>query len=143
MKNNTFYTFTLFFIFLNLNFALAELEINSSNVKYNDKDKITVFTGNVNARDEKNNKLFSEYAKYSKLDQIIETEGKTRIITSGGYEILSTNVIFNNEKKLIRSDYKTIITDKDGNKIYVDENKKKNYRYRYQSLFKSGKFFCK
>jgi len=120
MKNNTFYTFTLFFIFLNLNFALAGLEINSSNVKYNDKDKITVFTGNVNARDEKNNKLFSEYAKYSKLDQIIETEGKTRIITSGGYEILSTNVIFNNEKKLIRSDYKTIITDKDGNKIYVD-----------------------
>ena len=120
MKNNIFYTFVLIFIFLNLNLALAELEINSSNVKYNDKDKITVFTGNVSASDEKNNKLFSEYAEHNKLSEIIETEGKTRIITSGGYEILSANVIFNNKKKLIRSNYKTIITDKDGNKIYVD-----------------------
>ena len=120
MKNNIFYTFALIFAYLNLNLALAELEINSSNVKYNDKDKITVFTGNVSASDEKNNKLFSEYAEHNKLSEIIETEGKTRIITSGGYEILSANVIFNNKKKLIRSNYKTIITDKDGNKIYVD-----------------------
>ena len=119
MKNN-FYTFFFIFIFLNLNLLAKELEINSSNVKYNDNSKITIFEGSVSVVDEKGNELFSEYASYNKLDELIETVGPTRIITSGGYEVISANIIFDNKRKLIQSNYKTQITDKDGNKTLVD-----------------------
>jgi len=119
MKNN-FYTFFFIFIFLNLNLLAKELEINSSNVQYNDNSKITIFEGSVSVVDEKGNELFSEYASYNKLDELIETVGPTRIITSGGYEVISANIIFDNKRKLIQSNYKTQITDKDGNKTLVD-----------------------
>jgi LPS-assembly protein len=120
MKNNIFYTFLLLLIFLNLNLQAEELEINSSNVQYDDKNKITIFEGGVIVVDERGNKLFSEYASYNKLDEVIETVGSTKIITSGGYEVLSKNIIFDNKKKIIQSNYKTQITDNDGNKTLVD-----------------------
>jgi len=120
MKNNIFYTFLLLLIFLNLNLQAEELEINSSNVQYDDKNKITIFEGGVIVVDERGNKLFSEYASYNKLDEVIETVGSTKIITSGGYEVLSKNIIFDNKKKIIQSNYKTQISDNDGNKTLVD-----------------------
>ena len=63
MKNNFFYFFFLVFICLSSNLSSQELEINSSKIKYDDVNKITIFTGNVNSKDEKGNMLFSEYAK--------------------------------------------------------------------------------
>ena len=120
MKNNIFYTFFLIFIFLNLNLTAQELEISSSNVQYDDQTKITIFEGGVIVVDEKGNKLFSEYAKYNKLNELIETVGPTKIITSGGYEVLSANINFDNKKKLIQSNYKTQIIDTDGNKTLID-----------------------
>ena len=120
MKNNTFYIYFFFFIFFNLNLSSQELEINSSEIQYDKINKVTIFTGSVNTKDENGNKLFSEYAKYDKSKEKIETEGQTKILTSGGYEVLSSNVIFDDKKKIIYSNYKTQIKDKDGNKIFVD-----------------------
>ena len=98
MKNNLLNIIILFFFFSNISLLAQELEINSSKIRYDDVSKITIFEGNVTSSDEKGNKLFSEYAKYNKLKEIIETKGDTKIITSGGYEVSSTNVIFDNKK---------------------------------------------
>ena len=120
MKNKISYSFFLIFLLFNLNLFSQELEINSSKVTYNSIDRITLFEGNVNSKDKKGNKLFSEYAKYNELDDVVETSGDTKIITSNGFEILSSDVTFDNKKQLIYSNYKTQIKDKDGNKILVD-----------------------
>ena len=120
MKNKISYSFFLIFFLFNLNLFSQELEINSSKVTYNSIDRITLFEGNVNSKDKKGNKLFSEYAKYNELDDVVETSGDTKIITSNGFEILSSDVTFDNKKQLIHSNYKTQIKDKDGNKILVD-----------------------
>jgi LPS-assembly protein len=120
MKNNIFYTLLFIFIFLNLNLIAQELEINSSKIKYDDIKKITILEGNINSKDEKGNQLFSEYAEYNKLDQLIQTQGPTKIITSGGFEVLGSNVTFDHKNQKIYSDFKTQITDKDGNKVFVD-----------------------
>jgi len=120
MKNNIFYLFFLFSIFLSLNLASQELEINSSKIQYDNINKITIFEGNVNSQDKKGNKFFSKYAKYNKLNELFETQGKTKIITSGGFEVLGTDITLDNKNKLIYSENKTQIKDKDGNKISVE-----------------------
>ena len=120
MKNNFFCILFFFFIFLELNLNAQELEINADKVQFDNIKKISVFEGNVNSSDKKGNKLFSESAKFYKADDLIKTIGKTKIITSGGFEVVSANVTFDNKKKRINSNYKTQIKDLDGNTIFVD-----------------------
>ena len=88
MKNSIL---CIFFIFLNLNIAAQELEINAKKIQYDNINKITIFEGNVESKDDNGNQIFSEYAKYNKVDEIIETVGPTKIITSKGYKILSSS----------------------------------------------------
>ena len=96
MKNNIFYSFFLIFVFFNLNLAAQDLEINSSQVKYDNENKITIFEGDVKLFDKNGNNLFTEYAKYNKSVELIETVGSTKIITSAGYEVFGTvRSIFN------------------------------------------------
>jgi LPS-assembly protein len=120
MKSRFLYFLILFSIIYNLSLAAQELEINSSKIQYDNIDKVTIFEGNVSTTDEKGNKLFSEYAKYDKLKELIETKDVTRIETSGGYKVFSSNVIFDNKKNLIYSNNKTSIEDKEGNIISVE-----------------------
>ena len=122
MKNNILFFSFLLLLFLNFNFNLVaqDLEINSSKMQYDDINKITILEGNVSSTDKKGNKLFSEYAKYNQLGDIIETKGETKIITSAGYEVFGNDIIFDNKKGLIYSNNKTEITDKDGNNISVE-----------------------
>ena len=101
MKSNYFFTFVLFFFLNFINLFSQELKINSSKVKYNDGNKITIFEGNVNTEDDRGNKLFSSYAEYDKINKIIRTQGDTKIITSGGYIILGSNIIFDNKNKIV------------------------------------------
>ena len=120
MKNNLLHFSVLFYSIFCLNVFAQQLEINSSKIQYDDLSKITILEGNVSSSDEKGNKIFSEYAKYNKLEEIIETKGATKIITSGGYEVSSSNIIFDNKKNIIYSNNKTNILDKDGNNISVE-----------------------
>ena len=98
MKNSFLYFSILVFLVFNLNLLAQEVEIKSSKIQYDDNNKVTIFEGDVSSRDEKGNKLFSEYAKYNKLEEVIETKGNTKIITSGEYEVYSSDVIFDNKK---------------------------------------------
>jgi len=120
MKNSFLYFSILVFLVFNLNLLAQEVEIKSSKIQYDDNSKVTIFEGDVSSRDEKGNKLFSEYAKYNKLEEVIETKGNTKIITSGEYEVYSSDVIFDNKKNIIFSNNKTDIIDKDGNTISVE-----------------------
>jgi len=120
MKNNILYFISLFFLGLNLSLTAEELEINSSKIKYDNVNKITIFEGNVNSSDEIGNKLFAEFAEYNKNEGIIKTKGDTKIVTSSGYEVFSRNVIFDNQKNIIYSNNQTKIIDKDGNDIFVE-----------------------
>ena len=80
MKNNIFYIFFLFFLFSFLNLSAQELEIKSSKAQYDQKNKVTIFEGGVTTFDKKGNSLFTEYAKYNELTELIETTGYTKII---------------------------------------------------------------
>ena len=120
MKNNIFYNFFLIIIFFNLNLFAQELEINASKVQHEDLNRTTIFSGNVNTLDEEGNKLFSEYAKYNKLEKLFETQGATKIITSAGYVVLGENIFLDNNNKTIYSNNKTQIKDRDGNLIFVE-----------------------
>jgi LPS-assembly protein len=140
MKNSLLHISILFFLIFNCNSVAQELEINSSKVQYNDITKITVFEGNVRSKDEKGNKLFSEYAEYNKLEEVIKTKGDTNIVTSGGYKVFSKNVIFDNKKNLIYSNDDTKILDKDGNNISVEMF---NYSTLTNIFFSKGKIKIK
>ena len=101
MRNNISYNFFLFLLFLSFNLSLnaQELKINSAKIKYDNINKITILEGNVKTEDDKGNTLFSDYASFNKLDDVIKTKGKTKIVTSAGYEVMSANVVFDNKKK--------------------------------------------
>ena len=103
-----------------LNLASQELEISSNKIRYDNNSKITIFEGSVNSKDEKGNSIFSDYAKYNKTKGLVKTTGETRLLTSGGYEVLSTDVTFDDVEKTIHSNNSTQIKDKDGNTILVD-----------------------
>jgi len=120
MKNNFLNIYILFFLIFNLNLFADELDINSSKIKIDSLNKFSIFEGNVKVYDKKDNKLFSDYAKYDKVEEVIETSGKTQIITSGGYKVNGTNIIFNNKKNIIYSNNEADIIDSDGNTIFVE-----------------------
>ena len=120
MKNNILHFLIFFFLSFSPGLVAQELEINSSKIQYDLANNVTVFENNVSSIDEKGNKIFAEYAKYNKLEEIIETKGETKIITSGGYEVFGSDITFNNKENLIFSNNKTKIIDKDGNNISVE-----------------------
>ena len=62
--------------------------------------------------------------------------GKTKIITSEGFEIYGENILFDDKKKIISSDFKTEIIDKNDNKISVEMF---NYLIDKNIFFSKGK----
>ena len=70
MKNNFFIITFIFVVFSSFELFSQELEIKSSKIKYDDKNKVTLFEGSVEAKDEKNNKFFTSYAKHNKIQKL-------------------------------------------------------------------------
>ena len=95
------------------------LEINSSEVKFDKKNSTIIFRGNVKAIDENNNILKTDEANYSKEKDLLNSIGSTIIETVENYVFESKNVIFDNRNKVIKSDFPTKIIDPDGNIILV------------------------
>ena len=136
MKNNLFITIKLiFFLFLTTSLFANNLEINSSEVKLDKKDSKIIFKGNVKALDEKNNILKAEEARYSKDKDLLNSIGFTTILTSENYLLESSNVVFDNKNKIIKSDFPTKIIDPDGNIISVNMF---NYNSIENLLFSKG-----
>jgi len=142
MKNSYFfYFFIFFFLIFGKSLSLAdELKINSSKVNIDKKSKTVILEGNVSAVDSKNNRIYSESARYNKSEEFIETIGKTKIITSEGYEVIGSDIFFDNKNKVISSNSSTKIVDKDGNQIFVEMFK---YIVNKNMFFSKGKIQIK
>ena len=119
MKNKLIYIFYFFFLFNTVAIS-DELEINSSKINYNDNSKIVILEDKVSAIDSKNNKIFSEYAKYNKTQKLFETSGDTKIITSQNYVLTGKDVFLDDKNKIIYSNNKTKVTDTDNTQIFVE-----------------------
>ena len=120
MRNKlSIFFLSIFFLYSN-NLSSQEIEVNSSKISFDAENQVTIFEGNVNAKDDKQNTFFSEIATYNKKLDFFQTNGETKIITSNGYKVSTANIEFDNKKKIINSKFKTEIIDIDGNKINLD-----------------------
>ncbi len=130
MKNKFYIILFLFFI----QPLLAEnLNIKSSSVSIDKKNQTSVFKNNVIATDNRNNKFQTDFAEYNKKLSILKSKGNTKIITSEGYIVKGTDIIFDNKKKVIYSKNKASIQDLSKNDIQLE-----NFEYfTEKSFFKS------
>ena len=131
MKNSLLIFLLIFFSYKNL--YANDLNIKSLNISI-DKDKqLTVFKDEVVAKDSKNNILETDYAEYDKKLKLLISKGKTKIVTSGGYSVMGSNVSFDNTKNFIFSKEPAIIEDPDKNQIFLQ-----NFDYLInENFFKS------
>ncbi len=107
--------------------------IKSDSADYNKETGILVLKKNIIGNDNKNNIIKADLAKYNENTKIFLTIGPTEIITSENYSIESADITLDNSKKQIFSKSKTVITDLDENKIFVD-----NFEYQTgNNIFKS------
>ncbi len=136
MKNSCLYFIIIFCLFFQKILIAENLQINSSKVNLDKESQFMILEGNVSANDDKNNIITTDYATYDKKIDTIETKGKTKIITSQGYQIFGSDVTFDNKKKIISSENETEIIDKDGNQIKVEMFK---YIIETSIFFSKGK----
>ena len=107
--------------------------INADYVKYNKNTGDLFIKKNITAKDKKNNIIETDYAEYNELNKVFKSKGPTKIITSDNYIINGKDIIVNNFKKFIYSSENSIVTDEDGNQIYLE-----NFEYQtHSNIFKS------
>ena len=135
MKNNIFIFYFFLALFFITNVFSKNLEINSSEIKIDKKESKIIFKGNIEAIDDNRNILKADEANYFKKLDLLNSIGLTKIITSENYILESTNVVFDNKNKIIKSDNPTKILDPDGNIIQV---KMFNYNSLKNILFSKG-----
>ena len=119
MKNKILIIFLFFSFFLLLieKVFAEELKIQSNNIQSNKKNTLIIFQKNVKVTDKKLNFLETDYAKYYKDKERIETKGLSKITTSENFIIEGKDFIFDNIKGKILSKYPATIKDREGNLI--------------------------
>ena len=81
----------------------------------------------------KGNKINADFADYDEKSKTFKTSGKTKITTSDEYVIEGEDIIINDLAQSIKSEKNTVITDKENNKIYLQ-----NFEYIIkENIFKS------
>ncbi len=109
------------------------LNISASNISIDKKEKLTVFKGDVYAKDEKNNEFKTQYAEYKKELKLLESKGKTTILTSEGFYLVGEDILFDNKNYLIKSSKPAQIQDLEKNNIFLE-----NFEYStVDNFFKS------
>ncbi len=107
--------------------------IKSDYVKYNKKLGYLLIKDNILATDDKDNSIQASTAEYYEESKILKTSGKTKIITSDKYILEGSNITIDNKNNLIKSKENSILTDLDGNTIYLE-----NFEYQTsENIFKS------
>ncbi len=135
MRNNFIISLLFIFYFFSSELLAENLKIKSSEVKLNKKDSSVILKGNIEAVDENNNTLKSDEAVYLKSEDLLSSIGLTSVTTSENYFFESSNIIFDNKNKIIKSDYPTKIVDPEGNVISVNMF---NYNSIRNILFSKG-----
>ena len=107
--------------------------LKSEFAKYNKSKGFLILRKNISILDEKNNKIFTDYAEYYENEELIKTIGKTQMQTVENYTLNSEDVLVDNKNQFIKSNKKSSLIDEDGNQIFLE-----NFEYSLQkSLFKS------
>ncbi len=106
------------------------LNIQSSEIFIDKKSHLTIFKGEVVAKDNKNNIFKTNYAEYKKDLKFLKSKGETTILTSEGYSLVGTNIIFDNKNRFIKSNDKATIKDLENNNIYLE-----NFEYSTENNF--------
>ncbi len=96
------------------------LNIQSSSITIDKKRQLTIFKEGVVATDGKKNTLKSSYAEYDKDLKLLKSLGETTIITSEGFFLSGSNIIFDNKNNFLKSDESAIIRDLENNSIYLE-----------------------
>ena len=91
--------------------------IKSDFAKYDRKNGYLLLEKNITIEDEKNNKLFTNFAEYYEIDEKFKTKGETKIITEEKYLLEGQDFLIDNKKKIINSDKSSILEDQEGNKV--------------------------
>ena len=104
--------------------------IKSNYAKYNKKTGNILIQENIVAEDDKGNIIEAEIAEYYDNKKILKTKGITKIVTSDKYVLEGSDIFINNDKKLISSERDSILTDLDGNKIFLE-----NFEYQVEIIF--------
>ncbi len=117
MKNSFIYIILIFLTFQQI--YAENLNIKSSNISVDKNTKITIFKDGVEATDSKNNIFKTDLAEYNKESKTLSSKGETVLITSEGFILKGENILFDNSKKVIQSNFPAIITDKESNQIFL------------------------
>ena len=122
MKNKfkTSLILTIFFFLFSTAYSL-ELNIQAQNITVDKNKNLTSLSGSVKASDDKNNILTSDKAIYKKENGVFQSLGETSVTTSEGYELIGKNIYFDNKKKIIWSNEKSILKDLSNNKITMNK----------------------
>ena len=121
MKNKFLKILSFIFCLLQSSNIIAnELDIKANQVKLNKDNRIIQAEGNVQITDVKKNVIFAEKAEYDKNNELMRSFGETDIITSEKFRIQGKNILYDNKKGIIYSTSETVITDINGNQVYVN-----------------------
>ena len=101
---------------------------------FNEENFLDWFNKSKDERKDKTTEgIFATWAIYKKKFKILESKGKTTILTSEGYYLVGKNIIFDNENKFIKSNDSAVITDLEKNNIFLE-----NFEYSStDNFFKS------
>jgi len=119
MKNKII--FLLIYIFFYTPLLADSLNIQSLKINIDKNTKVTIFEDDVVAKDDANNVLKTNYAEYKKEFKLLESTGKTTILTSEGYFISGKNMTFDKINNLIKSNEPATVDDPESNKIYLEK----------------------
>lgn len=93
--------------------------INADSFVYNKKENTLIANGNVEVIDKINDyKILSEEINYDKKDETIYTKGATTSEIYSRYSIVSKDLIFLKDKKILNSNFKTTIIDTENQTLY-------------------------
>ena len=107
--------------------------LKSDYAKYDRSNGFLILKENISVHDEKNNKMFADYAEYNEKSEILKTIGDTKVETVENYILNGKDLKVDGKNKIIISEKKSILRDEEGNLITLD-----NFEYlTNDSLFKS------
>jgi LPS-assembly protein len=107
--------------------------ITSQFAEYNKDKQELILKKNIVARDGQNNEIKSEFAEYNKAKDVFRTSGITNLKSAKNYLLEGEDIVFDNKSKKILSNKPSILTDLNGNKIYLE-----NFEYLInENIFKS------
>ena len=108
-------------------------KITSQYAEYNKVIQEIILKDKIIAEDKFGNIIKADYAEYNNLEKIYKTVGPTTLVTSEDYSLKGSDIFFDNNNKIIRSDKKSILQDVSGNKIFLE-----NFEYlANENIFKS------